>query len=112
MLSLAYHHRDAAVVQLHPVGLPGGKPQKAGQVDAEDNLVRHHKHRLADMGGEKLLQGRQAEWTFSEACRFWLIGDRLGSAVDVRLDELQTQLTAVERWNIDRMRFVSRSASP
>ena len=45
----------------------------------------------------KLKQGRHAEWTFSEACRFWSMGDRLGGAVDVRLDELQKQLTEIER---------------
>jgi hypothetical protein len=52
---------------------------------------------MASAAYQKLLQARQAEWTFSEACRFWSIGDRLGSAIDVRLDELQSQLTAVER---------------
>jgi hypothetical protein len=45
----------------------------------------------------KLRQGRHTEWTFSEACRFWSMGDRLGCAVDVRLDELQKQLTEIER---------------
>ena len=45
----------------------------------------------------KLRQGRHTEWTFSEACRFWSMGDRLGTAVDVRLDELQKSLTEVER---------------
>lgn len=41
-------------------------------------------------------QGRDTEWTFSEACRFWSIGDRLGSAVDARLDEMQKLLTEIE----------------
>lgn len=41
-------------------------------------------------------QGRDAEWTFSEACRFWGMGERLGAAVDVRLDELQRLLVEIE----------------
>jgi hypothetical protein len=45
----------------------------------------------------KLRQGRPDEWTFSEACRFWSIGDRVGSAIDARLDDLQSQLTEIER---------------
>jgi hypothetical protein len=52
---------------------------------------------LASAACQKFRQGRQAEWTFSEACRFWGMGDRLGEAVDARLDELQVQLAEVER---------------
>jgi hypothetical protein len=52
---------------------------------------------LARSAYAKLQQNRQMEWTFSEACRFWSIGDRLGSAVDARLDDLQKQLTEIER---------------
>lgn len=52
---------------------------------------------LSSVAYTKQRQGRQAEWTFSEACRFWSIGDRLGSAVDARLDELQRHLTQIER---------------
>lgn len=46
---------------------------------------------------QKLRQGRQDEWTFSEACRFWGLGDRFGTALDARLDEVQTQLLAAEK---------------
>jgi hypothetical protein len=46
-----------------------------------------HKHR----------QGRQQEWTFSEACRFWNMGERTGDAIDARLDELQAQLGGIAR---------------
>ncbi|MGL4554385.1 MAG: hypothetical protein ACRC33_24750 [Gemmataceae bacterium] len=46
---------------------------------------------------QKLRQGRQDEWTFSEACRFWGLGERSGAAVDPRLDEIQTQLVAAEK---------------
>jgi hypothetical protein len=46
---------------------------------------------------QKFRQGRQDEWTFSEACRFWGMGDRAGSAVDARLDEIQAQLVAAEK---------------
>lgn len=46
---------------------------------------------------QKLRQGRQDEWTFSEACRFWGLGDSAGSRVDARLDEIQTQLLAAEK---------------
>ena len=53
---------------------------------------------LASAAYAKLRQGRQAEWTFSEACRFWSMGDRLGGAVDARLDELQRHLTEIERF--------------
>jgi hypothetical protein len=52
---------------------------------------------LASPAYGKLRQGRQAEWTFSEACRFWSMNDRQGGAVDARLDELQRGLTEVER---------------
>jgi hypothetical protein len=52
---------------------------------------------LASAAWAKFRQGRQAEWTFSEACRFWDMGDRLGEAVDARLDEIQTTLNAIER---------------
>jgi hypothetical protein len=52
---------------------------------------------VASTAYQKLQQGRQGEWTFSEACRFWSIGDRLGSAVEARLDELQAQLAEIER---------------
>jgi hypothetical protein len=52
---------------------------------------------LASSVYQKLRQDRQSDWSFSEACRFWSIGDRTGAAVDSRLDELQTQLNAIER---------------
>ena len=52
---------------------------------------------LASAAYQKVRQGRTAEWTFSEACRFWSIGERQGPAVDARLDELQVQLTEIER---------------
>ena len=45
----------------------------------------------------KARQGRQEEWTFAEACRFWGLGERTGNAVDTRLDELQTQLVQAEK---------------
>ncbi|MFQ3649276.1 MAG: hypothetical protein SNJ75_03005 [Gemmataceae bacterium] len=45
----------------------------------------------------KLRQGRQEEWTFAEACRFWGLGDRTGNAVDSRLDEIQSQLVQAEK---------------
>lgn len=45
----------------------------------------------------KFVQGRQAEWTFSEACKFWEIGDKTGRAIDDRLDELQARLTEAEK---------------
>jgi len=45
----------------------------------------------------KLRQGRQEEWTFAEACRFWGLGDRTGQAVDARLDEVQSQLGLAEK---------------
>jgi hypothetical protein len=52
---------------------------------------------LASPVWHKARQGRQAEWTFSEACRFWNMADRTGEAIDARLDELQTQLTQLAR---------------
>jgi hypothetical protein len=51
---------------------------------------------LASLAFQKMRQGRQAEWSFSEACRFWSISDRFGAAIDARLDELQSQLTWIE----------------
>jgi hypothetical protein len=52
---------------------------------------------LASSAYSKLKQKRQNEWTFSEACRFWGMGERAGAAVDARLAELQQQLTELER---------------
>lgn len=52
---------------------------------------------LASVAYEKLCQGREAEWTFSDACRFWAISDRQGTAVDQRLDELLSQLAQIEK---------------
>jgi hypothetical protein len=52
---------------------------------------------LASAAWQKQRQGRQTEWTFSEACRFWNMGDRTGSAIDARLDEIQVALTEIER---------------
>src|SRR5262249_9000367 len=52
---------------------------------------------LASAAWQKLQQGRQAEWAFSEACRFWSMGERLGERGDARLDELQAQLAEAER---------------
>jgi hypothetical protein len=52
---------------------------------------------LASAAYQKLRQGRQAEWTFSEACRFWSITDKAGAEIDARLDQLQRQLTEIER---------------
>jgi hypothetical protein len=52
---------------------------------------------LASTAYQKLRQQRQNDWTFSEACRFWGMGERAGAAVDQRLDELQKQLTEIER---------------
>jgi hypothetical protein len=52
---------------------------------------------FASSAYSKLRQGREAEWTFSEACKFWSIGERMGASVDTRLDEIQRHLTDVER---------------
>jgi DNA-binding PadR family transcriptional regulator len=45
----------------------------------------------------KWRQGRQDDWTFSEACRFWSLGESTGSKVDLRLDEIQSQLVQAEK---------------
>ncbi|NBO92638.1 MAG: hypothetical protein EBV06_10075 [Planctomycetia bacterium] len=52
---------------------------------------------LCSTAYHKLRQGRQDEWTFSEACRFWSMGERAGVAVDERLHDLLSQLTVAER---------------
>ena len=52
---------------------------------------------LASTAWQKLRQGRSADWTFSDACRFWTMGDLTGAAVDARLDELQEGLTRLEK---------------
>jgi hypothetical protein len=52
---------------------------------------------LASAAWQKLRLGRQEEWTFSEACRFWGLGDRTGDAIDARLDEVLALLTSAER---------------
>jgi hypothetical protein len=52
---------------------------------------------LASAVWAKFRQGRQQEWTFSEACRFWGVGDLKGPALDARLDQMQAALTQAER---------------
>jgi hypothetical protein len=52
---------------------------------------------LASTAYQKLRQHRQEEWTFTEACRFWSMGELAGPAVDAKLDELQKQLSEIER---------------
>jgi hypothetical protein len=52
---------------------------------------------LASSAWQKLRQGRSADWTFTDACRFWSMGERTGSEVDERLDELQGELTKLEK---------------
>jgi hypothetical protein len=69
--------------------------RQADQLSREQDLLLQGL--LAGAAYQKLRQGREGEWTFSEACRFWSIGERVGSAVDARLDELLTQLTEIER---------------
>jgi hypothetical protein len=67
----------------------------AGRLSREQDLLLQGL--LASQAFQKMRQGRQAEWTFSEACRFWSMGERTGSAVDSRLDELQAHLAEIER---------------
>jgi hypothetical protein len=66
-----------------------------------DNLTREQdltlQNLLASSVYSKLKAKRQNEWTFSEAIRFWGMGERAGAAVDQRLDELQKQLVEIER---------------
>ncbi|MFO0876980.1 MAG: hypothetical protein U0840_06370 [Gemmataceae bacterium] len=45
----------------------------------------------------KFRQGRSIEWTFSEACRFWSMGERTGHAVDERLETVRKQLALIDR---------------
>lgn len=67
----------------------------AAKLDREQDLLLQGM--LAGTAWMKYRQNKQDDWTFSEACKFWNIGDRLGSAIDARLDELQSTLTAIER---------------
>jgi hypothetical protein len=52
---------------------------------------------LATAAWQKHRQGRTADWTFNDACRFWNMGERSGADVDERLDELQKTLTRLEK---------------
>jgi hypothetical protein len=74
---------------------PPPRQQRTSQLTREHDLLLQGL--LASAVWQKFRQGRQAEWTFSEACRFWDMGERLGEAVDSRLDELQTALNTIER---------------
>ena len=69
--------------------------KQPGRLGREQDLLLQHL--LATAAWQKHRNGRAEEWTFSEACKFWNIGDRMGGAVDARLDELQATLTAAER---------------
>jgi hypothetical protein len=70
-------------------------PPRPSRLSREQDLLLQAL--MSSAAWQKFHQGRQAEWTFSEACRFWGMGERLGSAVDVRLDELQALLAEAER---------------
>ncbi len=52
---------------------------------------------LASTAWQKMRTGRGADWTFSDACRFWSMAERTGAEVDERLDELQGELTRLEK---------------
>ncbi len=75
--------------------LPVAAPAPPPRLTREQDLLLQAQ--LASAAWQKQRQGKQSEWTFSEACRFWNVGDRTGPAVDARLTELLTALTAVER---------------
>ncbi len=51
---------------------------------------------LASAVWQKARQGRQNDWTFSEAARFWDLGERQGQAVDERLIEFRDRLQGAE----------------
>jgi hypothetical protein len=65
------------------------------QLTREQDLLLQNM--LASTVYQKARQQRQNDWTFSEACRFWSMGERAGAAVDGRLDELQKQLAEIEQ---------------
>jgi hypothetical protein len=45
----------------------------------------------------KYREGRKAELTFADACRFWSITESMsGDALDTRLDQLRIELTGIE----------------
>jgi hypothetical protein len=44
----------------------------------------------------KWRQGRSDDWTFTEAMRFWNMGERQGKAVDDHITDLRQQLSALE----------------
>jgi hypothetical protein len=52
---------------------------------------------LASVIWQKHRNGRSNDWSFSEACRFWNLGDRQGRAVDAHLEQLTTDLAEIER---------------
>jgi hypothetical protein len=52
---------------------------------------------LAGPAWNKFRTNRHQEWTFSEACKFWNMGERSGDAVDGRLKELHQKLGLIER---------------
>jgi hypothetical protein len=83
------------VRRLHQQEEAPAPPAKVARLTREQDLLLQAL--LASAAWQKFRQGRHAEWTFSEACRFWSMGDRLGGQVDARLDELQAALTSVER---------------
>jgi hypothetical protein len=70
-------------------------PRDVARLDRQQDLLVQQL--LASIAYQKLTEGRHNDWTFSDACRFWAIGERTGSAVDERLDELQAQLTQIEK---------------
>jgi hypothetical protein len=65
------------------------------QLNRDQDLLLQHL--LASSAFQKLRQHKQSEWTFSEACRLWSMGERAGNAVDARLEEIKQQLAEVER---------------
>jgi hypothetical protein len=74
---------------------PPKKAEKPARLAREQDLFLQAL--LAGPIWHKYRQGRQQDWTFSEATRFWNLGDRGGDAVDARLAEVLDGITEIER---------------
>jgi hypothetical protein len=83
-----------------------GRMQQGGEQEVTPSLTRLSREQdrfllglLASPAVEKYEDGRKAELTFADACRFWGISDSLrGEALDNRLNRFEALLAEIDRF--------------
>jgi hypothetical protein len=72
-------------------------PPAAGPIGLPKELERLLRDLFASAAWHKVREGRKAEVTFADACRFWGLGEGVhGDALDARLEKVRADLTSAE----------------